>query len=385
MTVTEVVQHHAKQLVAVLTGELESEQGDLRDRLHARTLERIFVEERIYQEIETKKTQEAVVQAVVRGFEPFKAQIRRKVTEDDVDRLLRIPIRRISLYDMNRTKQEMEEIRGRLKEIRHQLEHIVDYAVGFLDRIVEDRCEHFPRRSELVSFERTDVRDVVERDLQLMYDDTNGYVGYGIREGRQLFRVSPYDRVLVIRKSGEYSVVDVPEKLFVDTGMLACVPAEKEQLAQTVISVVYRDDETKYAYIKRCKVEAYILEKVYDLVPKGSTVLKLTVKQDVDAVLTYKPKPRLRILEERFPVADYLVKSVRAGGVRLSTKEVKSVKFVAGEPNGKKRQTAGTADTGGRGGGASGKSGGKSNRKSGGNSGGKGKSRSTAKRPKNSR
>ncbi len=327
MTVTEVIEYYAKQLVAILKRELELERGHLQDRLHARTLERIFVEERIYKDIEEQDTQEKVIQAVMDGFVPFKSQIKREVTVEDVERLLRIPIRRISLYDINKAKQEMEEIRSRLKEIGHHLKNLDEYATGFLDALIAERKDDFARRSELVSFDRVDVREVAQRNFELRYNAETGYLGYALRDGKALFAVSDYDRVLVVRRTGEYSVIDSPEKLYVGKGMLACGQANKDQLSQTIITLIYSEGETGYVYLKRCRIEQFILSKMYSLVPEGSSVVKLTTRTGVNAVLSYKPKPRLKVLEESFAVDDYLVKSARAAGVRLSTKEVKSAKF----------------------------------------------------------
>ncbi len=327
LTVTEVIEYHARQLVSILKKELEIERGHLRDRLHARTLEMIFVEERIYKDIEEKETQEKVTQAVIDGFVPFKSQIKREITLEDVERLLKIPIRRISLYDINKARNEMEEIRTRLRQIGYHLKHLTEYATGFLDGIIKETKKSFKRRSELVSFDRVDVRDVAQRNYELKYDGKTGYLGYELKAGKALFPVSDYDRVLVIRHTGEYSVIDAPGKLYVGRGMLACGLADKEKLLNTVISLIYSEKETGYTYLKRCKIEQFILEKNYSLVPEGASVLKLTTKTGVNAVLTYKPKPRLKILEESFSVDEYLVKSVKANGVRLSTKAVKSAKF----------------------------------------------------------
>jgi topoisomerase IV subunit A len=328
MTVTEVIAYHAQRLVRILTQELENERRHLKDRLHARLLERIFVEERIYKDIEEQVTQEGIVSAVISGFEPFRDEIKREVTEDDVDRLLKIPIRRISRYDINKAKKEMEEIRARLKEISHHLKNIVDYAISFLDQVALKRTESDIRKTEIISFTKTDAREAAQRNLDLRYDGGTGYLGHEIRSGSRLFDVSSYDRILVIRRTGVYSVIDVPEKLFVDKGMLACILAEKDRLSKTIVTALYRDEKTKHVYIKRCIIDQFILEKSYSLIPDGCKILKLTTKTDVNIILTYKPKPRLKVLEESLPVGDYLVKSVRAQGVRLTTKETKSVKFM---------------------------------------------------------
>ncbi len=331
MTVTEVIEYHADKLLGILKKELEIERAHLRDRLHARTLERIFVEERIYKQIEEQETHEAVHRSVVEGFEPFLDQIKREITDDDIERLLKIPIRRISLYDINKAKQEVEEIKGRLRQIGHHLKELTKYAISFVDGIIEEKKEAYPRRTRIVEFGKTDVREVAQRNLELRYNGNTGYLGYQVSSGKKLLNVSPYDRILVVRKSGIYQIIDVPEKLFVDKGMLACIQADKDTLAKTEFSILYRDKKTKYIYLKRCKIEQFILEKTYSIVPDDATILKLTTRSDVDAVLSYKPKPRLKVLEESFPVDDYQVKSVKAQGVRLTTKELKSSKFAKSE------------------------------------------------------
>ncbi|MCL1818539.1 MAG: DNA topoisomerase IV subunit A, partial [Spirochaetaceae bacterium] len=222
MTVREVIEYHAKKLVAILKAELQIEQAELLDRLHMRTLEQIFVEERLYKSIEQKKTQEAVTQAVLNGFKPFVKQIKREVTEEDVERLLKIPIRRISLYDITKAKKEMEEIHARLGEIKYHLGHLTDYAVGFLDGIIEAQAKGFPRATQIRSFRKVDVREAAQRNLKLRYDEATGYIGTGISGGTALFEVSAFDKIIVIRKSGMYTVQTAPEKLFVDKGALYC-------------------------------------------------------------------------------------------------------------------------------------------------------------------
>ncbi|MBD3344187.1 MAG: DNA topoisomerase IV subunit A [Chitinivibrionales bacterium] len=331
MTVTEIIQHNARQLIKVLIAELKLELGQLRDKLHAKTLEQIFIENRIYKEIEDQKTADAVVKAVFNGLKPFKSQIKREVTREDVDTLLKIPIRRISQYDIDRAKKEMREIKNRLKEIKHHLEHINDYAISFLEGIIEKYKNQFPRKTELISFEKVDVKDAAQRNLKLRYDKDTGYLGYEVNSGNVLFDVSQYDRILVIRKSGAYSVTDVPDKMFVDKGMLYCGFMDKETASNTVFNVIYKDTKTGAPYFKRCKIEKYILNKGYSIVPENGVPVKLTTDSSLAIDVEYKPKPRVRVLNETFNISDFLVKGVKATGVRLANRELKSAKFVKGE------------------------------------------------------
>jgi topoisomerase-4 subunit A len=321
MTVSHVIEDNARQLVEILTAELRLEDKKLRDRLHAKTLEQIFIENRIYKRIEEMKTAETVITAVLDGLKPFADQIRREVTVDDVETLLKIPIRRISAYDIDRARKEMREIENRLRQIKQLLAAITDYAVDFLQKIIDKYGAHYPRKTELVSLSKVDVREAAQRNLKMRYDKDSGYLGYDVN-GNVLFDVSPYDRLLVIRKSGAYSVVDAPEKLFVDKGMLHCGIVDKE----LVFAIVYRDDATGYPYLKRCKIGQFILNKGYSIVPDNCTVLRLTVDPKAVIQCEYKPKPRLKVLTEEFTIAEYLVKGVKAGGVRLANKEIKSVR-----------------------------------------------------------
>lgn len=327
-SVTEVIQFHAGHLVQVLEAELNVEKAKLEDRLHARTLEQIFIEERIYKRIESKKTQKGVMEAVITGFEPFKAQIMREVTPEDVERLLKIPIRRISLYDIEKAKREMKEISDRLKEIAHHLKHLVEYAVGTLEAILDGApAEVLERRTDIRSFNQIDVKVASKRDIALYYDKKNGYIGTSVRGGAELLRVSDFDRVLLVKKD-VYQVVKVPDKLFVGKDLLYCGHVDDDVVNSTTFTMLYKNGDNQ-AYVKRFQITKFITDKIYPLLPEGCKALKLTLKERAGIQLDYKPKPRLKSLTEQFSVEEYLVKGVKAQGVRLSTKEIKSAKFFA--------------------------------------------------------
>ena len=334
MTVTEVIQHHAKQLEQILKEELELERKNLLDRLHARTLERIFVEERIYKKIEDMKTAEAVIKAVIDGFKPFEAELIRPITKDDVERLLKIPIRRISLYDINKNRQEVKEINARLKEIARLLKNLTAYAVSYLDTLLAKLDpEKTKRRTEITRFGKIDVRDAVKRDIPLRYDDNTGYLGTGVSSGRELMRVGPYDRIFVLRRTGVYTIFDVPQKLFVDKNMWYCGSAEKDVLSRVMFTIIYRDPATLYCYIKKCRVEQYIMNRDYIIVPDGMEILHVDTRSRFSFTLHYVKKPRIKIDREDFTSADYEEKGVKAQGVRLASKETAKIEIKIEKPD----------------------------------------------------
>ena len=328
MTVPEVIRYHADQLVVILRKELKLEEEQLLDKLHARTLERIFIEERIYKRIEEMKTPESIILAVRDGFTLFMEEIKRDITEDDIERLLKIPIRRISLYDINKMKKEVEEINGRIREIRKHLKNIVEYAISVLDGFLAKKGIDFKRKTEIMSIEKVDIRDAAQKNLKIRYNKDTGYLGSDISSGAVMCEASVYDRILVIRKDCTYQVMDVPDKFFIGKGLLYCGLTDKETLDNTVFSVIYRNKENEYPYIKRCKITQFILNKVYDLLPEEGEFVRFTTKEDVSIVVDFKQKTLIRTGADGFPIEDYLVKGVKARGVRIKPKEFTSARFI---------------------------------------------------------
>jgi topoisomerase-4 subunit A len=330
MTVTEVIKHHASQLVKLLTKELEIEKRELQDKLHLRTLERIFIEERIYKAIESMKTAKGVEDAVIAGFKPFAKEVGpRGVSHDDVEHLLRIPIRRISLYDINKARDEMREILDRIKVINGHLKNIVAYAVSYIDGITariraSADLEKGERRTKVGSFAKVDVKEVVKKDLELKYDSATGYLGTAVA-GAVAAEVSPFDRILVLKKDGSWSVVNLPDKAFVGPGAWWIGTADKEALSAMVFTIIYKDKTNSYPYIKRCIIEGWIMNKDYSLVPEGAEVLHVDTRDKFNFTLRYTPKPRLKVLSENFKAQDYPVRGLKAGGIKLAGKETAGV------------------------------------------------------------
>lgn len=340
MTATEIVKYYAKRLIGIIKDELEFERASLTEDLHQRTLERIFIEERIYKAIEQMKTAEAVNKAVKTGFIPFKAELVRAITDDDVERLLKIPIRRISLFDINKNREQVKAINDRLKEIARRLRHLTDCAVEYLDGMLSDlkkasaldpKEDHsalnpalLVRQTRITRFSAVDVKQVVKRDTPLRYDD-KGYLGTQVSSGQEILRVTPFDRIFIIRKSGIWSVQDVPEKLFVGAGLWYCNYAEKDVISKVLFTVIYRDTKTSFCFIKRCRISGWIMNRDYTLVPDGMEVLHVDARSRFKFTLHYKEKPRVKVIKQDFKAQDFDEKGIKANGVRLSPREVESV------------------------------------------------------------
>ena len=350
MTATEIIKYYAQKLTGIIKDELEYERGALTEQLHLRTLERIFIEERIYKSIEQMKTAETVVKAVKDGFIPFRSELLRDITDDDVDHLLKIPIRRISLFDINKNREQVKEINARLKEIARRLKHLTECAIEYLEgmlneikgftkldskkdpRAVDPKL--LVRQTKITKFGKIDVKDAISHDLSLRYDDNSGYLGLNVSGGREIMKVGPYDRIFALRRTGVYTVFDVPQKVFVDKDMWYCGLADKEKLSKVLFTILYRDPETKFVYIKRCRVEQYIINRDYVIIPDGMELLHVDTREKFNITLNYEPKPRLKILKETFKAQSFEEKGLKAQGVRLASKETASIEIDASKSSG---------------------------------------------------
>lgn len=328
MSATEIIKYYAKKLTVIIKDELEFEKAKLTEELHLRTLERIFVEERIYKEIENKKTAETVAKAVKDGFKPFKAELIHDITDEDVEHLLQIPIRRISLFDINKNRDQVKAINDRLKEINRRLKNLTACAIEYLGIMEEKFAKISPellkRHTQISKFNAVDVKSVVQRNLSLRYDG-KGYLGTSVSGGEEKLKVTPYDRILFVRQNGMYMVCDVPEKMFVGQGMWFCSLSDKETLSKVLFTVLYRDPKTNYVFIKRCRVGGFIMNRDYFFAPDGMEVLHVDTRKDFKFTVHYTKKPRVKILEQTFKAGDYVEKGLKALGVRLEAREVDSV------------------------------------------------------------
>ncbi len=346
-TVSDVIRYHADHILEVSRKELEVERGHLFDRLHTRTLERIFIEERIYKRIEQKRTQEAVVDAVKTGFVPYEDQLVREVTDQDVDHLLKIPIRRISLFDIEKNKQEIDQINADIKQVDYDLTHLDEYSIRTLRSIKEDLdAETHKRRTLVADFNMIDVRDVAKRDNDLKYDAMTGYLGINVKTGNTITKVSEYDKILIIQKDGTYYCTNVADRIFVGKDIAYCGLADKDSLEDVVFTVIFLDRKTKITYIKRCKLNGFILNKPYELLPEpeNDSLKKLSILPNAEVTVTYKGPSRVK--ESSFLFSDFLVKGAKAGGVIITKKEVASIRIKPCKlvENGTKTATESLAD-----------------------------------------
>jgi topoisomerase-4 subunit A len=326
-TVEEVIAFNTEKLVEDLKKELQIDLERHKEKLHARLLEQIFIEERLYKNIEEKRSYQDVVKTVDTSLKPYRSELLRDVTTEDIERLLDIRIKRISRYDIERQAKEIKSIRGAIKEIGNHLKDVVVFSINYLGKLLEKYGERFPRRTEITTFSEVVARKVALLNLTLGYNRSTGFFGHLIKseddEKDISFQCSEYDRILLILSTGMYKVIPVTDKLFVGSDLEYAAVLKRNQ----VFNVIYRDGKENQGYVKRFKTPKFILEKEYRLFPenKRSRILLMLLGGDKHARVSFVPSQRARSNVLEIDFSQYLVKGAGAKGKRVSTRVVRRV------------------------------------------------------------
>ena len=295
MSVSEILRRNVDRLMALVRRELEIRLGELDDLFHARTLDRIFIEERIYKRIEAEKTMEGVRAAVRTGFKPFMKELRRpEITDEDIERLLKLQIRRISQFDIDKNREEIEGILREEREVRDNIEHLRAFVVKYLKGLVKEYSKRYPRLTRIAksAFKEVDVRAITASELTIRWDRENNYVGSGLRTGDELFKCSSLDELVFVWKDGRFRKTQPEEKIFVDKDLLAVIRYNQEKDRDTRdFTVVYEEGGYGFSYIKRFRFGGLIRNKDYRLAPEKPKSKILLFQEGCPDTLYVKFKP----------------------------------------------------------------------------------------------
>ncbi|HLX72194.1 MAG TPA: DNA topoisomerase IV subunit A [Verrucomicrobiae bacterium] len=320
MTVSEVLRENTAQLVELLKRELELKQKKLEDELHFRTLERIFIEERIYKGIEKCKTNEAVVAAVYDGFKPFRKQMYRDMVDADVDKLLSVRIRRISLFDINKHREETDQVKADLEQTRKDLKNLTRFVINHLEKLLEKYGPQYPRlTTKSARHEEVDVKAVAFKAFKVSYDRESGYVGYKVNGEEFKTECTKFDKILMVFKDGTYKVTELPEKMFVGPELFFCGLPERER----VFTCAYTNRQA--SFLKRFTFGGTILNKAYFCIPEKSRILFFAPDTPKVLYIRYKPAPHQKISQQTCDPAEIEIKGPKTRGRQISIKDIGSV------------------------------------------------------------
>ena len=348
MSVSAILKKNVERLMALTKREQEIRLAELDDLFHARTLDRIFIEERIYKRIETEKTMEGVRAAVRTGFVPHMKELRRKeITDDDIERLLKLQIRRISQFDIDKNREEIEAIEKEEREVKDNLVHLRAFVVKYLKGLVKQYAKSYPRCTKVESgaFKEVDVRAIT-----IKWDKENNYVGSGLRNGDELFKCSSLDELILVWKSGRFRKVQPEDKMFVDKDLMAVMRYNQEKDRDALdFTCVYEEGSYGFSYIKRFRFGGLIRNKDYFLAPEKpkSKILLLQRGCPETLYVRYKPAKGQKIHQQHFLPLELVdrvnretgktekqevvpIRSATAKGKQLTTKPIARVSGAKG-------------------------------------------------------
>lgn len=328
LTISDVLRNSAEHTKALLQRELEIRKGELEEQLFFNSLERIFIEERIYKErkFETSKNMDEVVAFVDSKLEPYKKTFIREVTRDDILRLLEIKMQRILKFNKDKADELIQKIKAEIADIEKDLNEMVRVTIEWFKHLKDKYGKNFPRRTEIKSFDTIIAAKVVDANEKLYIDRKGGFIGTGLKKAEFIQNCSDLDDVIIFYKDGKYKVIRIADKIFVGKNILH-VQVFKKNDKRTIYNTVYRDGADGIYYIKRFNVTSITRDKDYDLTQgtPGSKVIYFTANPNGEAEVikvTLDPSPckkRKNIFLER-NFSDIMIKGKTAKG-NILTKE----------------------------------------------------------------
>jgi len=327
--VSDILRHNTDQTVKLLKLELEIRKAELEEEWHFSSLEKIFIEKRIYRDIEECETWEAVITAIEKGLKPYKKLFRREITRDDIIKLTEIKIKRISKYDSSRADEHIRGLETDLEEVANHLANIIPYAINYYRQIRKKYGKGRERRTEIRSFETIEATKVVAANAKLFVNRQEGFIGTGLKKDEYVCDCSDIDDIIVIRKDGTYLITKVAEKQFVGKDVIHAQVFLRND-SRTIYNVAYQDGREGPYYVKRCALTGLTRDKEYNLGrgTAGTRILYLSANPNGEAEVIrvyHKPKARLKKLTFDFDFGELAIKGRGSMGNILTKNAVHKI------------------------------------------------------------
>ncbi len=318
LSVNEMLRINTDQTVELLRRELEIKKGELLEKILFSSLEKIFIENRIYRDIEECETWETVIQTIDKGLDPFKKQFYREITEEDIVRLTEIKIKRISKFDAFKADELLKKLQEDLKETEYHLDHIVDFAINYYQNLLEKYGKGRERKTEIKSFENIQATVVAANNAKLYVNRAEGFIGHGLKKDEYISECSDLDDIIAFRRDGKFKVVKISDKVFVGKDILYAGVFRKND-ERMVYNAVYLDGKTGRSMVKRFQVMGVTRDKEYDLTKgaQGSKILYFSANPNGEAevvtiYLSSRARARNKVFD--FDFSELEIKGRGAGG-----------------------------------------------------------------------
>ena len=328
LKVSDVLRSSVDNTKELLRRELEIQRGELMESLLYASLEKIFIEERIYKdkEYEQSANLDMAVAHIDKRLTPYKADFVREITRDDILRLLEIKMGRILRFNSEKADNYIESLKEKVKEIDHHLATLVDYTIAWYEKLKKKYGAAYPRRTEIRSFDNIEAAKVAEANEKLYINREDGFIGTGLKKDEFVCNCSDMDDIIVFFKDGKYKVVKVADKLYVGKNVLY-LNVFKRNDQRTIYNLVYQNGKGGTTYMKRFAVTGITRDKEYDMMQgeKGSKIWWFSANPNGEAEtlrVTLKEKPRLKVLQFDISFADLAIKGRQSLGNIVTKNEV---------------------------------------------------------------
>ncbi|XLS27518.1 DNA gyrase/topoisomerase IV subunit A [Flavobacteriaceae bacterium M23B6Z8] len=329
--VSEMLKRSTDNTVDLLRRELEIQRDELEEQWHFASLERIFIENRIYRDIEEEETWEGVISAIDKGLQPHIKNLKRAITEEDIVRLTEIRIKRISKFDIDKAQQKIDALEEEIASVNHHLEHLIDYAIDYFTNLKKTYGKERGRKTEIRIFDDIEATKVVIRNTKLYVNREEGFIGTALKRDEYVTDCSDIDNIIVFTGEGKMMVTKVTDKTFVGKNIIH-VAVFKKQDKRTIYNLIYKDGKGGASYIKRFYVSSVTRDREYDLTQgkKGSAILYFTANPNGEAeVVTVHLRQAGSIKKLKWDIdfADVLIKGRGSKGNIVSKYAVKRIEL----------------------------------------------------------
>ncbi|MFZ9057784.1 MAG: DNA gyrase/topoisomerase IV subunit A [Flavobacteriaceae bacterium] len=329
--VSDMLKISTDNTVQLLKSELEVQLEELEDQWHFASLERIFIENRIYRDIEEETTWEGVLKAIDKGLQSHIGILKRPLTEEDIVRLTEIRIKRISKFDIDKADQKIKALEGDIAEVNNNLKHLIEYAIRYFEHLVKTYGQDKERKTEIRIFDDVDAKKVVVRNQKLYVNREEGFVGTGLRKDEYICDCSDIDDIIVFTLDGKMQVVRVDTKVFIGKDIIHSAVFKKKD-KRTIYNMIYRDGKNGPSYIKRFPVTGITRDKPYDLTngSSGSTVLYFSANPNGEAEVVQvllRNNGKIKKLKWELDFADLQIKGRAVKGNIVSKYPVRKIEL----------------------------------------------------------
>lgn len=333
LSVSDVLRHNTDRTMSLLQQELQLQREELYESLLFLSLEKIFIEERIYKdkEYENSATPDEAIDHIDKRLTPFKKLFLREITREDIEQLMEIKMKRIIKYNSDKTEQQIAAIKGDIEECDNNIAHIVDFTIRWYEHLKSKYGDAFPRRTVIRNFDSIEATKVAEANEKLYINREEGFIGTGLKRDEFVCNCSDIDDIIIFYKDGKYKIVKVSEKMFVGKNILY-INVFKRNDNRTIYNVIYRNGKGGLHYIKRFAVTGITRNKEYDLTQgePGSRVVYFTANPNGEAEIikvTFKPKLRQKatFMEKNF--GDIAIKGRQSMGNILTRNDIERIRL----------------------------------------------------------